>query len=35
MTGLLWVIDTACFATVAFLAYGVLSYFNSRKKTMA
>ena len=31
MTGLFWVIATASFATVAFLTYGVLSYFNSRK----
>jgi len=31
MTGLFWVIAAASFATVAFLTYGVLSYFNSRK----
>jgi len=31
MTGLFWVIATASFATVAFLTYGVLSYFSSRK----
>jgi tight adherence protein C len=31
MTVLFWVIATASFATVAFLTYGVLSYYNSRK----
>jgi len=31
MTGLLWVIAMASFATVAFLTYGLLSYYNSRK----
>ena len=31
MTVLFWVIAMASFATVAFLTYGVLSYYNSRK----
>jgi tight adherence protein C len=31
MTGLYWVIAMASFATVAFLTYGVLAYYNSRK----
>jgi tight adherence protein C len=31
MTGLFWVIATATFATVGFLTYGVLSYYQSRK----
>ena len=31
MTGLLWVIALATFATVALLTYGVLSYCNNRK----
>jgi tight adherence protein C len=31
MTVLFWVIALASFATVAFLTYGALSYFNSRK----
>ena len=31
MTLLFWVIAMASFATVAFLTYGVLSYYNSRK----
>lgn len=35
MTGLLWVIALATFATVAFLTYGVLSYCNNRKVVRA
>jgi tight adherence protein C len=31
MTGLAWVIAMASFATVAFLTYGVLSYYQSRR----
>jgi tight adherence protein C len=31
MTGLAWVITMASFATVAFLTYGVLSYYQSRR----
>jgi tight adherence protein C len=31
MTGLFWVIAMASFSTVAFLTFGVLNYFNSRK----
>jgi tight adherence protein C len=31
MTGLFWIITMATFATVGFLTYGVLSYYQSRK----
>jgi tight adherence protein C len=31
MTGLVWIITLASFATVAFLTYGILSYCSSRK----
>ncbi|MFA5110910.1 MAG: type II secretion system F family protein [Desulfobaccales bacterium] len=31
MTGLVWIIITATFATVAFLMYGLLSYYGSRR----
>ncbi|MGB8993257.1 MAG: type II secretion system F family protein [Desulfobaccales bacterium] len=31
MTGLSWIISTASFATVAFLIYGILTYYGSRR----